>query len=185
MWHSLAARHLQKTTRSCREKWVFPTKQDSISNVDCLHQLNINKKYWPNESVVFLHECSSLFRLWLWDVWYHSIRASSLQLQTKRVLTGIFIVCLNFSNSRHKARLWVHINASYYRKKSVFSPRTPNQLSLFLYQLTTRVLWVLINPVNIVHCKFPVLPNKNNKKRTIITEFTAVWELHPKLFSSH
>lgn len=66
--------------------------------------------------------------------------------------------------------------------KNLFSPRTPNQLSSFLYQLTTRVLWVLINPVNIVHCEFPVLPNKNNKKRPIITEFTAVWELHPKTF---
>lgn len=59
--------------------------------------------------------------------------------------------------------------------KNLSSAReTPNQLSWFLYQLTTRVLWVLINPLNIVHCEFPVLPNKNNKKRSIITEFTAV-----------
>lgn len=56
-------------------------------------------------AVYFTSCCGSLIPLCM---------AFCLQLQTKRVLTGIFIVCLNFPNNRHKARLWVHINASYY-----------------------------------------------------------------------
>lgn len=46
----------------------FTAERVSISNADCLHQLTVNKVYYPNESIICLHECSSLFLLLLRDV---------------------------------------------------------------------------------------------------------------------
>lgn len=96
---SSAAR--QKITSYPEESCVSLAKESSVSNVNCLHQLKNIGPMNQSRSFMMLQFIPPAAGGCLIPLYM----GYCLQLQTKEVLTGIFIVCLNFSNSKHKARL--------------------------------------------------------------------------------